>query len=212
MLSMVNQHQEHTPEEPASPVMPTAPVSSPVQEPMMTPPPMVLPPSPQGRTSPPPLLRVSAKHISRFDKARHRVPLLNLEDCGGGEQQPHQHRERTARRHYHRGGGNRFMHQQRNDAPPPSPRFVDPKTPCPSAAESFSISFYCLRNVLWRVIQENRTAGCTECFVMLPLALLRAGVLRLFIQKGYTVMPLHPVKTQLPQAMPLIMYRIAWNL
>ena len=220
MLSMVNQHQQHQQgEEPQSPAMPVAPSPSPAQGPV-TPPPMVLPDTPPGAPRRPLLQRVSAKYVPRY---HHRsgagqgrpVPPLNLDECD--DTASVEGAERTARRRlypwHQRPQQQQHQHQfhQRNDPPPPSPRFVSPRTPCPTAAESFSLAFYGMRHTIWRVISEHQAAGSTECFVTVPLSLLRAGVLRLFIQKGYRVAPLGPVKSTLQYAMPLIMYRIEFN-
>jgi hypothetical protein len=213
MLSMVNKHQQ----EPDSPVVPAVPTSSPAQGPMPVPPPLVLPETPPSR--PPPLLRMPGRHHMprRSQPGQGRpVPPLNLNECeGGGDSSSLNTKERTARRRLfsrprHHQQQHR-QHHQRNDPPPPSPRFVSPQTPCPTALEAFSISFYNMRHVIWRVIHEHIAAGSTECFLTVPLSLLRAGVLRVFVQRGYHVTPIHPVKTTLHYTMPLIMYRIGWD-
>lgn len=228
MLSMVDQHQQEeattNPEEPQSPVLPAGPTPSPVQGPVTPPPPLVLPQSPPGAPRRPPLQRVSGKHAPRYHRNNGEqgrpVPPLNLNDCEGATAQHHSGEPgtesgRTARRRLYRDSHRQhqqYRHgHQRNDPPPPSPRFISPKTPCPTALEAFSMTFYSLRNVIWRIILEHQAGGSTECFVALPLSLLRAGVLRLFIQKGYRVMPMHTIKTTYQYTMPMIMYRIGWD-
>jgi hypothetical protein len=233
MLSMVKQESpKHSSE---SPTLPAASASTPDQGPV-TPPPRMLPSSPTQPPALPPLAqrmqRRSGRHLPPLDLSKaaaaaghggHNDDNNDIDAEGGAghaavRRRLHFPRSPLAPQVPHAPRKVRMYEYTQLPRLPPlhapllSPRVPESKSSQPSADEAFATSFHNLRIALWQIIREHTGNGLTECFVMLPAALLKAGVLRPFLRKGYRCTHMHEVRTDMVYAAPLVMYRIDWNL